>query len=140
MDQTTRDLPADGNPHRSRQKQVRAHHRKCALAPATDHPQAAGETASMHEDGSSAPCLLGKSGSDMEASTLDGPARSRPLLASEGFRVLWKHTSKVDFSRCRLRGYLQEPAHKATLYRYVNLGKQQQTGELTSPPIISEAS
>ncbi len=68
MDQTTRDLPADGNPHRSRQKQVRAHQRKCALAPATDHPQAAGETAGMHENRSPAPRPVGQAGSRLAAS------------------------------------------------------------------------
>ena len=96
MDQTTRDLPADGNPHRSRQKQVRAHQRTCALAPATDHPQAAGETAGMHENRSPAPRPGGQAGSRLAAS----PHHSfNPTRGSRGprelFRMYWKHRSKA---------------------------------------------
>ena len=43
------------NPDRPWQKQVRAYRRKCPLATATHHPQAAGETARMHEKRSLTP-------------------------------------------------------------------------------------
>ena len=60
LDQTTHFLLAAWNTRRSHQKQTRAHGRKCALTTATHHAQAAGETASMHENGSNPPRALSK--------------------------------------------------------------------------------
>src|SRR5258708_34400169 len=60
MDHTTDFFFAAWNTHRSHQKQTRAHGGKCALTSTTNHPQAAGETASMHEDGSNPSRTLGK--------------------------------------------------------------------------------
>ena len=59
LDQTAHFLIAAWNTRRSWQKQIGAHGGKCALTTTTHHPQAAGETASMHEDGSNAPRALG---------------------------------------------------------------------------------
>jgi hypothetical protein len=55
LDHTTYFLLAPWNTCRSCQKQSEAHGGKCALTTATDHPQAAGETPNMHEDGSHPP-------------------------------------------------------------------------------------
>jgi hypothetical protein len=71
LDQTTRDLLAAPNPGRPWQKLVRAYRRKCPLATATHHPQAAGETARMHEKRSLTPRPLGKNGSNLAAVSLD---------------------------------------------------------------------
>jgi hypothetical protein len=54
LDQTPHFFFAAWNTRRSHQKQTRAHGRKCALTTTTYHPQAAGETASMHQYGSHA--------------------------------------------------------------------------------------
>jgi hypothetical protein len=81
-DHTAHCFLAAPNPGRSWQKQVRAGGRKRPLATTTHHSQAPGKTASMHEDGASAPRLLGKSGSNMETSALHRPARNPTALAS----------------------------------------------------------
>jgi len=54
---------------------------KSPLATTTHHPQAPGETARMHEDGSSAPRLLGKSDSDLETNALHCSTRDAAALA-----------------------------------------------------------
>ena len=100
LDETAHPLIAAGNHGRSWEKQVRTHGRKCALTPTAHHAQAAGETPSMHENGSGAPRPIGKGGSDMETSALHrstryearvgimsssactGSAGQRPLLTS----------------------------------------------------------
>lgn len=96
MDHTAHYFLAAPNPGRSWQKQVRAGGRKRPLATTTHHSQAPGKTASMHEDGSSAPRLLGKSGSDMETSALHRPARNLLRWHRELFRLYWKRRSKAS--------------------------------------------
>src|SRR6266480_8112120 len=58
VDQTAHFLIAARNSRRPHQKQTRAHRRKCPLTTTTYHPQTAGETATMYEDGSSPPRVL----------------------------------------------------------------------------------
>jgi transposase InsO family protein len=70
LDQTTYYLLAAWNTRRSYKKQIRAHSGKCALTTTTHHAQAAGETASMHEDGSNPPRALSKGCSGMVAQQL----------------------------------------------------------------------
>jgi hypothetical protein len=82
LDQTPHFFFAAWNTRRSHQKQSGAHGRKCALTTTTDHPQAAGETASMHENGSGAPRPIGKNGSSMEANALDRSTRHTAAVAS----------------------------------------------------------
>ncbi len=82
LDQTTRDLLAAPNPGRSWQKQVRAYRRKCPVATTTHHPQAAGETARMHEKRSLTPRPLGKNGSNLAAVSLDRATRYPAPVAS----------------------------------------------------------
>jgi hypothetical protein len=64
---------------RSKAERVRG---KCALTTTTDHPQAAGETACMHEDGSVAPRPFGKGGSGMETSAHHRSTRHTAAVAS----------------------------------------------------------
>src|SRR6266699_4852517 len=82
VDQTAHFLLAAPNPGRPWPKQGRAGGRKCALATAPHHPRAAGETASMHENGSPAPRSPGKNASDLEANDrLDqGDGERKPAL------------------------------------------------------------
>ena len=80
----------------SYQKQIRAHSGKCALTTTTHHAQAAGETASMHEDGSkSSSCSeLGLFGYGSKRTSLVQP---ETLLRwhREFFRLYWKRRSKA---------------------------------------------
>ncbi len=82
LDQITHFLLAPWGTHRSCQKQIGAHSGKCALTTATHYPQAAGETASMHEEGSHPPRALSKSGSGMEANALHYSTRYTAVVAS----------------------------------------------------------
>jgi len=75
-------LIAAWNHGRSWEKQVRTHGRKCALMPTAHHAQAAGETASKHENGSGFPRLIGKGGLDIETSALYRSTRYAAALAS----------------------------------------------------------
>src|SRR5579863_9292596 len=68
LDQTTRDLIAAGNSHRSRPKQVRTDRRNCPLTPTTDYPQAPDETARMDENRSHPARPVGPARSDVETS------------------------------------------------------------------------
>jgi hypothetical protein len=70
-------IPADLA--RSKAERVR---RKCALTTTTYHPQAAGETASMHQYGSHASRARSSGCSDLEANALDRSTRHPPTLAS----------------------------------------------------------
>ena len=69
LDYTPHFFFATWNTGRSCQKQSGACGGKCALTPTTYHPQATGETASMHEDGSHASRALSKGCSGLEANT-----------------------------------------------------------------------
>jgi hypothetical protein len=82
LNKTTHFLLAPWNTRRSCQKQSGADSRKCAPTTTTHHPQAAGETASIHQDGSNSPCALSKGGSGMEASALPRSTRNPVALAS----------------------------------------------------------
>ncbi len=98
LDHTTHFLLALWNTRRSCQKQIGAHSRKCPPTTTTHHPQAAGETASMHEDGSNPSRTLGKGCSGRSSSfnqklcyvgiesssACTGSAGQRPLLTSPG--------------------------------------------------------
>src|SRR5262249_3231025 len=78
VDHTAYIFLAAPNPGRSRSELVAEN----ALLTTTHHPQAPGETARLHEDGSSASRLLGKSASDLETSALHCSARDAAALAS----------------------------------------------------------
>jgi hypothetical protein len=82
LDQTAHFLLAALHPHRSWPKQVRAHRRKCPLAKASHHPQAPGETASLHEKRSPAPRSLGTNGSELETNAAHRPARDMTARAA----------------------------------------------------------
>jgi hypothetical protein len=82
LDQTAEDLITARNTYRPGQKQVRAHRRKCPLATATHHPQAAGETASMHENRSPPAHPAGQVGSSMAADPGNRATRYITALAS----------------------------------------------------------
>src|SRR5260370_25840222 len=82
LDQTTHFLLAPWNTRRSYQKQGGAHGGKCPPATTTRHPQAAGETASMHQDGSHPSRALSKGGSAMEANALPRSTRNPAAVAS----------------------------------------------------------
>jgi hypothetical protein len=55
---------------------------ECALTTTTDHPQAAGETVSMHQDGSHPPRAFSKGCSGLEANALSRSTRNPAALAS----------------------------------------------------------
>src|SRR5215469_7636906 len=83
VDQTAHFFLATPNPRRPWQKQVRACDRKRPLTTTTHHPQKAGETAGMHENGSGAPRLFGTGGPDMETSALHRSARDETRAGIE---------------------------------------------------------
>jgi hypothetical protein len=82
LDHTTHFRLAPWDTRRSCQKQSGAHGGKCPLTTTTHHPQATGETACMHEDGSVAPRPFGKGGSGMETSAYHRATRHTAAVAS----------------------------------------------------------
>jgi len=108
LDRTTHFLPAPWHTRRFWQKQIRAHGRKCALTTTTHHPQAAGETASLHEEGSPSPRALSTGCSGLEANALDRSTRN-PAAARIGSSSVC--TGSAGLRSVRLpRGYLQRPS------------------------------
>ena len=85
LDYTTHFLLAPWNTHRSCQKQSGAHRGKCAPTTTTHHAQAAGETASMHQDGSHPPRAFSKGCSGLETSALPRSTRN-PAALPEWFQ------------------------------------------------------
>jgi len=75
LDKTVRDLIAARNPHRPWEKQVPAHRGKCALTTTTHRSQAAGETATHHQDRSHPPRPAGQAGSCLAAGSGDRATR-----------------------------------------------------------------
>src|SRR5260221_12728887 len=82
LDETCNSLLPDRIAHRPWQKQVPTYRGKRSLAPPTHHPPTAGETASMHENRSRAPCPAGQVGSNLAADPLHRSARDPAALAS----------------------------------------------------------
>ena|SRR5215469_12607699 len=75
LDQTALDLLTAGNSCRPWPKQVGTDRRKCPLTATTDHAQAPGEAAGMHQNGSRAPRAFSKAGSNMAAGPLHRATR-----------------------------------------------------------------
>ena len=88
LDKTGYHLAPAGDADRPCQKQVRTRGRKRASAPATDYPQATGQTTCLYQNGSNAPGASGKGGSDLETSPVHCPARDASAVASPGFSAL----------------------------------------------------
>jgi hypothetical protein len=88
VEQTAHVLLATGNPGRPWSKQVRSHRGKCPLAKTSHHPQAPGETAGMHENGSGAPRPAGQVGSNLAADPLHRAARDE-ARAGIGSSFVW---------------------------------------------------
>ena len=82
VDRATHYLLPACNSRRSCSKQSRAGGRKCPPTTTTHHPQTAGETPCMHENGSPAPRPLGTGSSDLETSALHRSTRYASSLAS----------------------------------------------------------
>jgi len=101
MDHTTHFFFAAWNTHRSHQKQTRAHGGKCALTSTTHHPQAAGETPSMHEDGSNPARTLGKGCSGMEANAPHHSTRNSAALASRALPPVLEAQVKGLFTQAQ---------------------------------------
>ncbi len=107
-DQTTRLLLAAWDTRRSHQKQIGAHGGKCPLTTTSPHPQAAGETANMHEDRSNPSCALGKGCSSLEASALYRPGRRHCCVGIVSSSAC---TGSAGQRSTRLAwGYLQRPS------------------------------
>jgi hypothetical protein len=103
LDKTTHFFLDLWNTGRACQKQTRAHGRKCALTTTTDHPQAAGETASMHQYGSHASRARSSGRSGLEANAHDSfnqtPSRR---FHRELFRLYWRRRSKASSHKPKL--------------------------------------
>ena len=88
--------PCRSNTHRSWQKQVRAHGGKCPLTTTTHHSQAAGETASMHEDGSMLLVLLARLVRTWKQALFIVQPDTLLRWHRELFRLYWKRRSKAS--------------------------------------------
>src|SRR5262249_6137200 len=88
---------AADHPQRSWQKQDRASRRKCPLAKASDHPQAAGETAGIHQNRSHPPRPAGSGGSNLAASPHHSCNQTRgSRWHRELFRLYGKRRAKTS--------------------------------------------
>ena len=101
LDHTTHFLLAPWNTRKSCQKQSGAHGGKCAPTTTTHHAQAAGETASMHEDGSNSPCALSKGCSGLEANALPRSTRNPAAVASGALPPVLEAQVKGLFSQAQ---------------------------------------
>jgi hypothetical protein len=95
LDQPTRDLFAAGHPHRSWQKQVRAHRGKRALTPTTHHAHATGETAYVHQDRSHLLVLLARLVRTWQQALIIVQPETLLRWHRELFRLYWKRKSKT---------------------------------------------
>ncbi len=77
--------------------------RKCPLATATDHPQAAGETANVHQDRSPAPGPAGQARSYLAAGPLDRATRHTSQVASGALSLVLEAQVKDLFPQAKGR-------------------------------------
>jgi len=77
MDKTTAGLTAPRNGRRSCKREIRIGCRKRAFTPPTHSPSSAGQTTSVHKNGSHPPGTSCTSSSYLEASALSRPGRRR---------------------------------------------------------------
>jgi hypothetical protein len=97
LDQTSHFFFVAWNTRRPHQKQTRAHGGKGPLTTTTHHPQAAGETASMHKDRSHPACARehGLFGNGSKRS-LSSSQKCSCGFHRELFRLYWKRRSKAS--------------------------------------------
>src|SRR5204863_8768066 len=96
LDQTAHVILPAWNTGRLGPKQLRAHCRKCPLAPTTDHPQTTSETTIFHQERSHAPRPAGQADSNLAASPRDCSTRHEARgFHRELFRWYWKRKSKA---------------------------------------------